>query len=1014
MPAKKSAGKEKIMKPSENEQLTSIQARQEFGVNADQKCWAYIKELNSCCPERLERIAVHDGYRKYTYRQMFRYWERYAEAFSGVHISGANHSRVGLIGVQQTESIFAFYGLNMTGASVSLIYHLDLYDEKRIRSMIEKEKITDLVISEIFAFPKLMKKLLRDREMLGLRNIILLESPMAGEYAISALEVVRKLNTAMFRELDGGLVMEDLLKDYEATPIEYGDAKSVDSSVVLHTTGTVSGIHKPVPMSDKALNSFVNCAIEIKATYEEFKDVPDKLVSCLALNMAWVYGMVNMLHTSFGLGMEVVCLPFGAINPNYARAIEECGISVLFTSKAMLDSWNKTMPDINLSKVKVVFMGGSYVSPDFKKSFNDYLRSCGSSARIINGYGLSEMGGACTLASSERDDDAIGFLLPDHKAKILVEDENKFYDVSDGPRTGVLCLSAPTMSTGRLDDTVIFDLVTVDGEEYFNSNDLVRVNEDGSMTCIGRSNQFFVNNAGVRFDAGLIENAITSQPDIVACGLVPEHHKILHDNVPILYAETSGSSDGLGILRDALIQVFITDGILVDTNLPSQCVLVEKIPLNSGGKVDMKRLASGSVEGRRMNIKPVKLDGRIVDILLLPAVEGEAATVGAGIPEELEDDPYNILSEIFAAIPEIKDNGFSRVLRIPGLREMVLKLTDFDVSNMVGSFGKLAPKLLKMSIDELPLPKASGKGQKGDLKSWLRSLVSMAENFEAPELPMPAPFMPPMLPLPFLPPFSAWGKAGNKEGAEKQWNSMKNNAETYAEQMRDMQKVSMEACKEQWDKAFPKYMNFRESIAATLPDEVPSLPGMPSFGISPRAFMENMNKIQKKVNEQAREQADSFSEFILKEQKNAKSMIANAVERVEKAVESCAEKEEEPAAKPAEKAIEAPAEIVVEAPEAIVVEAPAEIVVETPAEVIVETPAEVVAEAPAVKSAEASADKSPAAPAEKAPAEKAKKAPEATAKKPSGEKAKKEDGSKAKKASGKTAKKASGSAKKNS
>ena len=34
------------------------------------------------------------------------------------------------------------------------------------------------------------------------------------------------------------------------------------------------------------------------------------------------------------------------------------------------------------------------------------------------------------------------------------------------------------------------------------------------MTCIGRSNQFFVNNAGVRFDAGLVENAISAQPGI--------------------------------------------------------------------------------------------------------------------------------------------------------------------------------------------------------------------------------------------------------------------------------------------------------------------------------------------------------------------------------------------------------------------------------------------------------------------------------------------------------------------
>ena len=800
-----------------------------------------------------------------------------------MHLTGRNHSRVGLIGVQQTETIFAFYALNMTGASVSLIYHLDLYDDKRIRTMIEREKITDLVISEVYAFPKVMKGLLRDRELLGLRNIIVLESPMGGEYALPPLEMVRKLNTSMFRELEGGLVMEDLMKEYEAAPIAYGNEKSSEGSIILHTTGTVSGIHKPVPMADKALNSFVICAMEAKDTYDDFKKAPKKMVSFLALCLSWVYSMVDMLHTPLGLGMEVVCLPLGATNPHFANAIEECGISILFTSMSILDTWNKMMPDIDMSKVKVVFMGGAYVSPEFKKSFNDYLRSHGSAARIINGYGMSELGGACIIAPSDRDDDAIGFPLPGFKVKIYSEDEKKYYNISDGPRTGVLCLSSPTMSSGRLDDTVFFELVKIDGEEYFNSNDLVRVNEDGSLTCIGRSNQFFVNNAGIRFDAGLIETAMTAQPGINACGIVPEFHKMIHDNVPILYVETSGS-DGLGVVRDALIQVFINDGKLADTNLPSQVVLVEKIPLNAGGKVDTKRLASGGVNGKRYNVSGVKLNDKFVDIMLIPAPKGEAATVGAGVPEELENDPYNILSEIFAAIPEIKEGGLTRIIRIPGIRDLVLKLTDFDIQNIPGSMGKFVPKLMKMSVDELPpMPKMNGDSKKGDTKHWMKNFLSMVEEMEAAELPMPVPLMPPVPALPLMPPvpFMPWSlsgkKASKKNDAGDRWDHLKTGVETQLEQMRDVQKVSMDAYMEQWDKAFPKYMEIQEAIAAILPDEAPLLPGM----LSPRAFMERMNEFRKTANENARKQADAFRDFCKEGQQKARSVISDTVENIE-------------------------------------------------------------------------------------------------------------------------------------
>jgi acyl-coenzyme A synthetase/AMP-(fatty) acid ligase len=173
------------------------------------------------------------------------------------------------------------------------------------------------------------------------------------------------------------LALADLMKEYEAAPIAYGNEKSSEGSIILHTTGTVSGIHKPVPMSDKALNSFVIAALEAKDTYEDFKHVPDHLVSFLALPLSWVYAMVDMLHTAFGLGMEVVCLPFGATNPRYADAIENYGISILFTSMGILDTWNKMMPDVDLSKVKVVFMGGTYVSPEFKRASTNI---CGPTA----------------------------------------------------------------------------------------------------------------------------------------------------------------------------------------------------------------------------------------------------------------------------------------------------------------------------------------------------------------------------------------------------------------------------------------------------------------------------------------------------------------------------------------------------------------------------------------------------------------------------------------------------------
>ena len=861
------------MNTNEKKQFDKIMARIDNGKIADQKCWSFIKELNSCSEERLDTVAVRDGYRTYTYRQMFRQWERYAEAFSAIGITEENHSRAMLVGTMITESIFALYGLNMTGASVSLLFHFDLYDDENIRNMIKKEKITDLIVSELFAFPNVMKKLLRDKDMLGLRNIIVLESPMGGKYAIPPLEIARKLNTFTFREFNGGLVMKDLLQEYEATPISYGNKNSTDSSIILHTTGTVSGIHKPVPMSDRAINSFVLSAMEAKKTYDDFKSAPDHMVSCLMLNMSWAYATIDMLHTTLSLNGEVVCIPYGATNPRYSEAIVDYGVNVFFTSRTILDSWSKTMPDIDLSKVKLVFMGGSYVSPEFKKDFNDYLRSCGSSARVINGYGLSELGGACLIAGSDREDDAIGYPMPNVKIKIYSEDEEKFYDISDGPRTGVLFVSSPAMSNGRIDDMVCFELERIDGDDYYNSNDLVRVNEDGSLTCIGRSNKYFVNNAGVRFNAGLVETAITAQPGIRACGLTPEFQKFIHDNVPVLYVETSGDkSEELVVLRKALVQVFITDGKLAETNLPSQCVLTDSIPLNAGGKVDAKKLASGTVKGRRFHVKPVKLNEQTVDIILIPASEGENATQGAGMPEELENDPYNIVSELFAAIPEINQGKYDRVFKIPGLREMFLKLMDFDINNIPVSMYKLTPKLIQMTMDEYPMNLFKAGNMMGDKMDSMKGFIPMP-FFKGMNLPMP--------PMPPFPPFgSAWGFAGKKDDdSDKQWEDFKSNLDTFWGQMRDMQKSYMEMNKEQWDTLFDQWTEMEESFIESLPDEIPGIPAF-LMPFAPKEFLKKDKEFREMAKKHAKERAESFTDFAKQRQESVDEMISDGTKNI--------------------------------------------------------------------------------------------------------------------------------------
>jgi non-ribosomal peptide synthetase component E (peptide arylation enzyme) len=191
------------------------------------------------------------------------------------------------------------------------------------------------------------------------------------------------------------------------------------------------------------------------------------------------------------------------------------------------------------------------------------------------------------------------------------------------------------MSSGRLGDVEFFSVDEIDGERWLNTYDLVDLNEDGSLTYVGRMNKYFVNNEGVRFDAGLVETAMKKQRGIVSAGLAGEYEKLIHDTIPVLYVTCAVQGPkALHVLHDALVAVFVREGGISQTNLPGQCVICEDIPHTPIGKVDVHQIMNGSVKGDRYKVQPVYSGERLVDVQLAPAAPGPG--MWAGLPEELD------------------------------------------------------------------------------------------------------------------------------------------------------------------------------------------------------------------------------------------------------------------------------------------------------------------------------------------------------------------------------------------
>ena len=118
---------------------------------AYQRSWKYIVDINSASKERLDRVALIDMERTYTYRQMFRNWEKYAEVFSALGITEANHSRLAIFDCSCIESSFAVYAANMTGSSIAGFTPAYLSEKFPLSKAIKEEGITDLFRVEFYS-----------------------------------------------------------------------------------------------------------------------------------------------------------------------------------------------------------------------------------------------------------------------------------------------------------------------------------------------------------------------------------------------------------------------------------------------------------------------------------------------------------------------------------------------------------------------------------------------------------------------------------------------------------------------------------------------------------------------------------------------------------------------------------------------------------------------------------------------------------------------------------------------
>ena len=729
-------------------------------VPVDQKAWKYIRDVCNAGDGDLDKLAIIDGNRKYTYKRMFREWDRYASVFTALNMTEEQNARVGVLGSTCAEVIFSFYGLNMVGAQCSIVASWKAFNFAQIEETIRQERLTDFIVTDDIAQPDLIGELMNRRKELGLRNVIVLHVFMGGATAMPVMTATQEVKSAAIKALYWPICMDTLLMRFGNRKVKHAE-KTDANALIMHTTGTTSGTGKPVPMSDNALNSVIMSFLNIKNLSLPF----DNLVTATLLDLSNSYGIINQVHLPFAMGATLVTIPLGFLNPWFHKAISSYGISFLFSASYMFDRWMK-MPedtDFDFTSLKFVALGGTAVSAAEKRSYNDFIELYGGKdVVILNGYGLSELGGACALSSPDLDDETIGYALPGMVIRLYDEKTETFFDPGDKGGEGVLYLSGPTMAGWQLDGNEVIKVDMIEDQPYVCTNDLVRMDPDGRITYLGRANRFFMRDEGRKYESGRVETEFNRLADINACAIVPVYYKIEHDTIPMLVVKTlDGAGEPKEVIVKALREVFIEEKTLVEDNIPARVLLAESLPRNTNGKVDLYKLNQGQVEGDMYTVVEARdEEGQLTDFSLLPFEE---------------DSTSDVVEMVIGGIAaEAKESGSNSVL-VKGLEKF--------------SSDPNATGALTLDVEKLSDPKSA--------LSSISSLLSIPSGDSMP-------FMPPMPPMPFMPLSGgkAFGFSGQGDESKEQFEDLKSKVESFFGQQLDLQKSSMKATRDFWGSLF--------------------------------------------------------------------------------------------------------------------------------------------------------------------------------------------------------------------
>ncbi len=558
------------------------------------KSWELIKEKNK---NNSDLIALSEADKKITYGEMFDNFEKNAKAFSSLGINRHNNSRVLVLMPNVAETCYIDYALDMTGAVCDFIDPTSSYD--KVKKYVENEKITDIISLDLMFLKTLYNKRKELKEKYGIKNMIIYHSDFMTKVLPRSIRIYSELiNKVIDKKV---LKMENIINDSRYENITYDHLDSKNLSLITHTSGTTTGIGKPITLTDYNRNAL---AKQYELACFNYKPGM-KMMHFIPYFAS--YGSVNTTNLGLVEGMELMEIPLFSpdkfaeillkLKPNIVLANTPCWLNLIKSSYAQ---------NADLSFLTYASSGGMNTSVEDEEKINDFLKKHNASVALTKGYGLSELGGcSVTTIDGFNKVGSPGVPLPLVDIKIRNLETNCFEKLYEKDVQGEAFIHTETMTSGILDDKRIIDIKEIDGKNYLPTKDVLKIYKNGFVEYIERIDRMFPRYDGYNVYPRPIEEYIKKDSRVNNCVIVPLFDSEKNGMVPRVYIEEKEIiEDKNKFIKNIIDNFFIKSIGEYKANfrdIPHSWVF-DNIPKNTMGKDDYYSLKNGLIQGEEYKI----------------------------------------------------------------------------------------------------------------------------------------------------------------------------------------------------------------------------------------------------------------------------------------------------------------------------------------------------------------------------------------------------------------------------